>query len=364
MTVAEAKALAREWASERAKEMSDFAGAFLYGSICERDDDEAFPASSDIDITIVVHGPGHDIFTEVEGEYRSWAVEYGGAYIEWVYASIGDFENPHDALSSATNNSAFRTNNVLLDPTGMLATAQRAVSASYSREEWVRARVAFEENMCRWGLGHAEHITDPLPGWSDEFIERIVWLFYPGLGSIASIPSVANLGVPTFRRALPNCRAVLNEYDVRDVYEKLLETLGSAHLTKSQVTGFVDEMDDGFGLAVKYGRTSFWGLLFLQEFARGKFVGGARELVHSGFHPEAMQFLVVIRSIIQNALENDAPADVRRDAHARYRTLLSSIGVDSETDVDRRAEAMSELLPEMAAAADTITRRNEAIKRG
>ena len=68
MTVAEAKAIALEWASRRAKEIPDFVGAFFDGSICLLNDEDPFPVTSDVDLQMAVSGAGHDVRTEVEGE--------------------------------------------------------------------------------------------------------------------------------------------------------------------------------------------------------------------------------------------------------------------------------------------------------
>ena len=99
MTVGEAKAHAREWAAERAKQLPDFAGAFVLGSICLRRDEDSFPFTSDVDVRIVIEGEAHDIFREVDGEYRAQAIPYKGLDIEVTYfTSTKRFEDPEQII--------------------------------------------------------------------------------------------------------------------------------------------------------------------------------------------------------------------------------------------------------------------------
>lgn len=364
MTTGEAKALAREWAAGRANELSDFASAFLVGSICRRRDHEAFPSTSDADVCFALSGDGHDMLTEIDGEYRVQALEYKGLDIETQYHSMETVLDHPAVLGSAGWAPAFRSGNVLLDPSGAVAAAQRAVLASYQKENWVRARCSDQEGFCRWGLDHAARLGTRLPGWADEFLERVVWLLFPGLAGAAGVPCVADLGGPTFRRALPNCRRVLEGYGMRDLYAKLLGILGGPRVTEERVTEFLAEMGRAFDLAVEYVRTRFWGGFFLQEFRRKKIFDGTRELVSEGSHREAMLFLAVMRTFAQNALENDAPPAVKSELRDGHRRLLSTLGIESEADIGRKAEELGKLLPEITAVAEEIIARNPAVQHG
>jgi hypothetical protein len=151
MTVAELKQAALGWSQERADQLPDFAGACLGGYAALMEDADPFPHTSDIDLTIVLRGEGHDAMTEIEGEFRQQAILFRGVDLEPTYGALKDYENAENWLASH-GAPAFTRPNVLLDPTGTLTRMQRAVAAGYRQERWVRKRCESARGMASWSL--------------------------------------------------------------------------------------------------------------------------------------------------------------------------------------------------------------------
>ncbi len=363
MTAGEARELAREWAVQRARELPDFAGAYLVGSICLRKDADPFPNTSDVDVRIAVTGPGHDALTEIDGEYRAQAIEYKGLDMETEYPSIDACRDHQATLGSPELAIAFRSDNILVDPAGILAALHNVVRASYAEERWVRARCANQQKMALWGLEHAARLEARMPGWPDEFVERIGWLLFPGMAGAACIPSVADLGGPTFRRSLANCGTVLEAYGLRAIFGRFLEMLGLSGVTKQQAAEFATEMEEAFEQAVRCRRTRCWSSFLFQPFKRPKMIAGARQLISEGSHREAMLSMAVTRTMAQNVLENDASPPLREAMRKGYRRLLSTFGIGSEGDIGQKAEEARKLLPEIMSAAEAIISRNPDVVR-
>ncbi len=362
MTASEAKVLAREWAVERADELPGVAGAFLLGSLCLARDGEPFPDTSDVDVCVAMAGEGHDELTEVEGEFRKQDIRYKGLTIETGYASITSCWDHHGVLESPSWAPAFRTRNALLDPTGVLGKTHEAVRVAYAAEGSVRARCANQRRFVLWALERAARVEKPLPGCPDEILERVVWLLFPGLAGAAGIPCIAELGGPTFRRALPNCGRALAAYGMQEVYEELLSILGASCVTVQQVSAALAELGQAFDLAVAFSRTRFYGDFMFHSFMREKVLAGAQELISAGFYREAMLFLAVVRTRAQNALENDAPSSTNRTRRDTHRGLMADLGIQSGADISRKAERLRELLPAIMNAAETIISRSPGVQ--
>jgi hypothetical protein len=363
MTVGEAKSLAREYAVQRAKQLPDFAGAFVIGSTCLRKDEDPFPYTSDVDVLFAVTGPGHDGLTEVEGEYRMQGIEYKGLDIETEYPSIDACRDHDAALGSPAWAPAFRSDNILLDPTGILTALQHAVSTSYAEERWVRARCASLQGWALTGLDKATHRGTPLPGFAGELLERLGWFYLVALTACAGIPCVADLGVYTSRKSFTNCRGVLEAHGMHDLYAKLLGILGASRITRQQAAEAVEEMGRAFDVAVEHARTKSWSLLFFQKYQRRKIIDGAREFLSDHFHREGMFFVAYMRLLAQAVIENDAPPSAREEMQMGHRRLLSMLGIDSESDLMPKVDELRKLLPELMSAAETIIAGSPAVER-
>ena len=57
MTVGRARAVAREWVVAEARGFPGFFGAYFAGSTNQLSEDAAFPATSDVDVTLAIDGP-------------------------------------------------------------------------------------------------------------------------------------------------------------------------------------------------------------------------------------------------------------------------------------------------------------------
>ena len=65
---------------QRAKELPDFSGAYFVGSIVNMCDDEDFPATSDIDIRLILDRDIPHVFYTLNGEFAQRKLLYHDVY--------------------------------------------------------------------------------------------------------------------------------------------------------------------------------------------------------------------------------------------------------------------------------------------
>jgi hypothetical protein len=364
MTVAEAKTIASEWAADKAKRLPDFAGAIIGGSTCTRKDSDPFPHTSDVDIYFAVKGSGHDVFSELDGEYACGAHEYKGLDIEVDFPSIDGYSDPEAVLAEQGDAIAFRAGYILADPTGVLSRTHAVVARCYAQEKWVRARYSRVEGLVRWAAGKARVLGTPLPGYADEGLERTNWFLCFGVAAAAGIPCVAALGRATTRSALANSRTLLQSWGMGDLQERLLGILGAKDVTAAQAIALLEELEWAFDLATSLVKTKFSPGFFFQRFMRRKIIDGVGEMIGQGLPREAMLFLAYIRTSAQNVFENDAPPMLKEATRQSHRRLMVTLGMSSESDLLERTSELERLLPDLVAAADTIAAGHPDVERG
>jgi len=132
MLVSEAKAAARQWVLERGRQTPGVVGAYFAGSVNWLADDAEFPATSDLDVKLVVDDPG--------AAPRPGKFVYRGVLLEVSHVPRDALRSPEVVLGSYHLAGGFRTPSIILDPTGALTALQEAVSREYAQRRWVRAR--------------------------------------------------------------------------------------------------------------------------------------------------------------------------------------------------------------------------------
>jgi hypothetical protein len=86
--------------------------------------------------------------------------------------------------------------------------------------------------------------------------------------------------------------------------------------------------------------------------------------VNAGDHREAMPFILYIRALVQNVLENDAPEPEHTPSRRGFAEILAAVGITSEPDIAAKGGALRQPLPEIASAARTIADGNPVVERG
>lgn len=141
MKVKDVKAIARQWVIEIGIKTSDFFGAYLTGSINHFSDDAKFPVSSDVDIAIILSRP--------DPNKKPTKFLYRNVIIEVSYTPIEEIGSPEQVLGNYHRAGAFRTPNIISDPTGQLTKLQKAVARDFANRSWVRKRCEDAMNNTR-----------------------------------------------------------------------------------------------------------------------------------------------------------------------------------------------------------------------
>ena len=83
--------------------------------------------------------------------------------------------------------------------------------------------------------------------------------------------------------------------------------------------------------------------------------------MNDGFHREAMIWISSMRTICQQTILQDAPANEQKKYAEQYEKLLAELGLRSEDDFQKRAEDGALLLEEMMQVAEQMVETNEKI---
>ena len=160
MLVKDAKAVARQWVLEEAGRIPGFWGAFYHGSTNWLPDDAALPATSDVDVMVVLddpnppHKPGKFIYRDV--------------LLEVSYLPRDQLQSAELILSQSHLAGSFRTASIIADPSGQLTKLQERVARDYAKRRWVTKRCEHARDKILGnlrGLDEAAPFHDQVTGW-------------------------------------------------------------------------------------------------------------------------------------------------------------------------------------------------------
>lgn len=345
MLVKQARAAAREWVSEEAGRLPGFAGAFFSGSTNAMAGDAELPATSDVDILVVVDGPD---LPRKPGKFL-----YRGALLEASYLSSAEIHTPEQVLGASQLAWSLRAASLCLDPTGRLAALQGAVAEAYAQRRWVVRRCAHAREKV---LRHLAGLSEAEP-WPDQVIH---WLF--GAGVTTHILLVAGLRNPTVRRRYLAVRELLVDYERAGFYPILLEMLGCPQMSRDQVEQHLATLTDVFDAAGAVIKTPFGFATDISPVARPVAIDGSRELIEHGDQREAVFWIAVTYSRCQKVLARDAPAEMREQYLPGYRRMLADLGIASFADLQQRSGQVKALLPRIWQEAEVIMDANPDIE--
>lgn len=172
---------------------------------------------------------------------------------------------------------------------------------------------------------------------------------------------VAALQNPTVRKCFVASSQVLAQYGHASLHEAMLGLLGCGNLSLTQVQALHRSCLEVFDVAKEIIRTSFFGSGNISDLGRPIADEGIREIIESGYHREAVFWLVVTHTWCQKALDNDAPVAVKNTFTPRYQHLLAELGITSAADLQAGIERIKTLLPRVGDVCEAMMSANPAI---
>ncbi|MCO7220696.1 hypothetical protein [Klenkia sp. PcliD-1-E] len=269
MRAAEAVAAAADAVLDRWSGDPALRGAFLAGSVTDLEPDDEVPATSDIDVTVVLVG--------TTGGRRK--VRIGELVVETTLLDVAELADEERVARTHWLAPSFRGGFVLADPTGAPRRLEDRIAPGFTAPDAVLGRVDDVLQLVRHRLATA----GPADSWAAAVLG---WVFPISLPTQA--PLVAALRTPTVRRRYAAAREVLDA----GTHEWLTGLLvphdpGPAavraalgDLAAAWPADGVDDADLPFAAD-------------LSAWARAVALRGGAELVDAGLHREAVFWTVV-----------------------------------------------------------------------
>lgn len=344
VNIKQARDAARQWAMEEASSLPGFHGAYYAGSTNWLPDDAPLPATSDLDVMVVL--------ADANPPTKLGKFLYRDVLLEASSISRDRLRSPDLVLGDYHLAGGFRTPSVILDPSGELADLQAAVGRDFAKRRWVyrRCEQARDKVLCGYQVDEAEPFHDQV----------LAWLFPAGITTHVLL--VAGLRNPTVRRRYVAVRELLAEYGHAEFFEPLLELLGCAQMSRARVEQHLAALSDVFDAAKAVIKTPFFFASDISAVARPIAIDGSRELIERGSHREAIFWIVATYSRCQKVLYHDAPGEMRERFEAGYRRLLGDLGIASFADLQRRSQQVTALLPHVWEVAEGILATNRGIE--
>ncbi|MCH8816021.1 MAG: hypothetical protein IH957_13210 [Chloroflexi bacterium] len=127
MIVGEAKRRALQWVMEEGSKLPGFQGAYFAGSVTWLPADVELPATSDVDLFVTLDG---SVPPEKVGKFV-----YRDVLLEVSFTTFEQLGSAEQILANHQIAGAFRTPNIITDPSGRLTELQTAVSRGYAKRE-------------------------------------------------------------------------------------------------------------------------------------------------------------------------------------------------------------------------------------
>jgi hypothetical protein len=345
MLVKDAKEVARQWVIDEASSVPGFYGAYYAGSTTWLADNVVLPATSDLDIMVVLDDPTPK---DKIGKFI-----YQNVLLEVTYLPREQVQSPDVVLGHYHLAGSFRRPNVILDPSGQLTKLQREVSKGFVQRTWVYRRCEQARDTV---IKRLQGLNSPAP-----FHEQVTaWLF--AAGGLPHVLLVAGLQNPTVRRRYVAARELLEGYGRLDFYESLLELLGCAQMSRARVENQLPALSEVFDVAKAVIETPFSFAADISDMARPVAIEGSRELIECGYHREAIFWMVATYSRCQMVLSHDAPVALQDRFSHGYRQLLSELGIASAADLQQRGEQIQAFLPQLWDVTEAILAANPEIE--
>ncbi len=346
MKVGAARQAAVDWVLHDACHQEGFSGAYFSGSTLTLPAEAELPATSDVDVMVVT--------TKAVPPPKLGKFVYHDALLEVTYIPAHQLASAQDVLASYHLAGSFRIDTIITDPTGDLHSLYATVSRLFAERTWVRRRCENARQKIEDGLRTID-ITAP---WHDQVT---AWLFPTGVTTHVLL--VAALRNPTVRLRYLAARNVLAEYGYVDMYEELLDLLGCMELTPQQVKRHLSNLAKTMDAAAAIVRTPFF---FSSDIttpeARQIALDGSLDLIQSGYHREAIFWIVATFARCHKMLAADAPQERQRQLAPAFDYLLADLGITSSANLLTRASRVLHFLPKLWKTTEAILASNPEIR--
>jgi hypothetical protein len=329
LTVFEAKEIAKGWINRDAIDLPGFVGAYLTGSLTWMEDTEPYSICSDVDIKVVIDGTA---LPKDRGKFP-----YDGVILEVGYASLQSLLETEVILGDYHRANEFRKPTALVDPEGTLTKIQTDIGSRFAERPWVLMRCQHAKlRVKNWLDGTKSRVS---------LHDRVTSVFFAA-GVTTHILLVANLSNPTVRRRYASCYELLKGRDEMDLHCRLLSTLGSRDLTRDQVMDHMNDVGNAFDQACYLLTSPYKFAADMTAQTRSIAIGGSLEMIDEGRHCEAMFWILAVYSRSRAVISIDGAKEDLPNFDKGYWRVLRSLGIESESDLQKRAaQIRSDLEP-------------------
>ena len=328
--------MAHDWVLGNLTGLPGFEAAFYHGSINWLNDDDPFPPTSDIDIIAVVTDPGQHI----PGKRI-----HQDLILEVSYMPVEAFQSAEQILGTFYLAGSFRKPGIIADKKGHLTMLQRQVTEEYAAPYWIRRRCQDAQER---SLSYLEQYNEQAP-LHDQVTS---WLFARGL--MAHKLLVSGLKNPTVRKRYVEVQKLLSAHHSLDFHERLLYSIKFAHLSPSDVERHLTILEEIFDTTSALIKTPYRFASDISSIARPITIDGSHELIRTGFHREAMFWIIATHCRCQHVLCQDAPPDLQQQYSERFRQLLGELGIASFEDREKSNREARAFLSEVRDKAEAI----------
>ncbi len=337
MLVWQAKDRVRQWVLEQASHLPGFRGAFFHGSINWLADEDSLPATSDVDVIVVLQTPFE--------QTKPGKLLFQDVILDASFLPADQICSADQVLGLSHLAGSLRVDSIISDTDGRLREIQQAVSRDFARREWVLRRCEHARQKVR---SHLQALDESRP-FQDQ---ATAWLF--GTGVTTHILLAAGLQNPTVRKRYLVVRELLAKHGRSDFYSLLLDLLGSAHLSQAQAAAYLGNLEGAFDAACALIRSPFPFASDIHDLARPVTIAGSREMIANGDQREAAFWLAVTYSRCMQVLVLDGSPSLFARHEPGYRALLADLGIFSFSDLRQRSQKVLDSLPQIWKVAEEI----------
>lgn len=350
MTTREARLAAEAWVRAEVADRPDLVGAVLAGSTRTRTPDAPHPAGSDVDIFIFVEAEIPSDIHEPRGRFAPRKLAYRDVVLE---PSFHDARRIADAGAVAGDMhlaSILSQPVILLDPHGRLEALAASVAPEVLRRS--RAHQRLEQALAAALPGEPYAGVPDAPGLGAPCWRNVAHAF--AIMRCAMAVLVAGLVPPTTRRSFIVARDVLRQSGQEPLADELLRLLGSLGLSRSGVEALVEEAERTYDVAVAVRHTPVAMEWNASRDARALEHAAVREMVDTGCHREAVFQLLLVRTVAQGIIENDADDATRLSSRRGYKRLLRALGLDGEGALEARGREVRAFMPVLRTCCESL----------
>lgn len=341
--IGSARKVAATWVSRHASLEEGFGGAFFSGTTRLSDGVELSPTS---DLNVLVVRGRHEAPADL-GRFVYHGVLLNVGYVSWARLLL-----PGSVLASYELAACFRTDRIIVDPTGHLRRLQEHVAQRFAERSWVQRRCQDVRAELERGLRTVDPLT-PVP-------QQVTALF-AGMILSAQLILVPALRHPPSWRNYVVARKVLARFDQAEAYPELLETMGCVHLGARRVQLHLQALAKTFDATVAASRSPYFLGTPITPVARSIVIDGSQELIDNGYHREAMLVIVAAFAQCHTALTADASRHDRRELMPAFESALSDLNLDSVDDMQQRVANLLRYVPVLWGISEKILVANPAV---